>query len=113
MHVYYNEILNYLLGNSNYSGISDVLEKKRQEFGPTTEEDLARVARAAPFVNTNMQKQYEKVKQSYDKTGNFEVTAHLNQNQDDNIDMKQFNNYDQSFEEQKNSSFREGNRIIF
>ena len=101
LQVFYKEILNYLQGNSNYSGISDILDKKRKEFGPTTEEDLSRIARSAPYINTNMHKQYEKVKQSYDKTGNYDVRAHLYENQDDNVDMRDLNNYDQKFEEQK------------
>ena len=85
LQVFYTEIINYLQGNSNYSGISDILDKKRKEFGPTTEEDLSRIARSAPYINTNMHKQYEKVKQSYDKTGNYDVRAHLYEDQDDNL----------------------------
>ena len=99
--IYYEEMLNYLYGNSNVSGISDKIEKKRKEMGPTTEEDLARIARAAPFVNTNMYKQMEKVKQSYAKNGDYEIKAHLNENQDENVDMKDLNNYDQKFAEQE------------
>ena len=90
LQVFYTEIINYLQGNSNYSGISDILDKKRKEFGPTTEEDLSRIARSAPYINTNMHKQYEKV-----------IRAHLYENQDDNVDMRDLNNYDQKFEEQK------------
>ena len=101
LQVFYNEIFNYLQGNSNHSGISGILEKKRREFGPTTEEDLSRIGKASPFINTNMHKQYEKVKQSYDRTGNFDVIAHLNENQEDNVDMRDLHNYDQKFEEQK------------
>ena len=99
--IYYEEMLNYLYGNSNVSGISDKIEKKRKEMRPTTEEDLARIARAAPFVNTNMYKQMEKVKQSYAKNGDYEIKAHLNENQDENVDMKDLNNYDQKFAEQE------------
>ena len=100
LQVFYKEILNYLQGNSNYSGITDILDKKRKEFGPTTEEDLSRIARSAPYINTNMHKQYEQVKNSYDKTGNFDIRAHLNENPEDNIDMRDLNNYDQKLEEQ-------------
>ena len=100
LQVFYKEILNYLQGNSNYSGISDILDKKRKEFGPTTEEDLSRIARSAPYINTNMHKQYEQVKNSYDKTGNYDIRAHLNENPEDNIDMRDLNNYDQKLEEQ-------------
>ena len=100
LQVFYKEILNYLQGNSNYSGISDILDKKRKEFGPTTEEDLSRIARSAPYINTNMHKQYEQVKNSYDKTGSYDIRAHLNENPEDNIDMKDLNNYDQKLEEQ-------------
>ena len=100
LQVFYKEILNYLQGNSNYSGITDILDKKRKEFGPTTEEDLSRIARSAPYINTNMHKQYEQVKNSYDKTGSYDIRAHLNENPEDNIDMKDLNNYDQKLEEQ-------------
>ena len=100
LQVFYKEILNYLQGNSNYSGISDILDKKRKEFGPTTEEDLSRIARSAPYINTNMHKQYEQVKNSYDKTGSYDIRAHLNENPEDNIDMRDLNNYDQKLEEQ-------------
>ena len=100
LQVFYKEILNYLQGNSNYSGISDILDKKRKEFGPTTEEDLSRIARSAPYINTNMHKQYEQVKNSYDKTGSYDIRAHLNENPEDNVDMRDLNNYDQKLEEQ-------------
>ena len=99
--IYYEEMLNYLYGNSNVSGISDKIEKKRKEMGPTTEEDLARIARAAPFVNTNMYKQMEKVKQSYEKNGEYEIKAHLNENQEENVDMKDLYNNDQKVAEQE------------
>ena len=99
--IYYEEMLNYLYGNSNVSGISDKIEKKRKEMGPTTEEDLARIARAAPFVNTNMYKQMEKVKQSYEKNGDYDIKAHLNENQEENVDMKDLYNNDQKVAEQE------------
>jgi len=99
--IYYDEMLNYLYGNSNVSGISDKIEKKRKEMGPTTEEDLARIARAAPFVNTNMYKQMEKVKQSYEKNGDYDIKAHLNENQEENFDMKDLYNNDQKVAEQE------------
>ena len=99
--IYYDEMLNYLYGNSNVSGISDKIEKKRKEMGPTTEEDLARIARAAPFVNTNMYKQMEKVKQSYEKNGDYDIKAHLNENQEENVDMKDLYNNDQKVAEQE------------
>lgn len=106
IHMFYNEIINYLQGKSNISGISNELERKRKEFGPTSEQDLARVARTAPFVNTHMNKQYDKVKQSYDKTGNYEVTAHLYENQDDDIDMKELNHFDQHFGKQEKQFYQ-------
>lgn len=99
--IYYDEMLNYLYGNSNVSGISDKIEKKRKEMGPTTEEDLARIARAAPFVNTNMYKQMEKVKQSFEKNGDYDIKAHLNENQEENVDMKDLYNNDQKVAEQE------------
>ena len=98
--IYYDEMLNYLYGNSNVSGITNIIEKKKKEMGPTTEEDLARVGRAAPFVNTDMFNQMDKVKQSYEKKGNFEIEAHLNRNQDENTEMKDLNINDQNYVKQ-------------
>lgn len=98
--IYYDEMLNYLYGNSNVSGIANIIEKKKKEMGPTTEEDLARVGRAAPFVNTDMFNQMDKVKQSYEKKGDFEIKAHLNRNQDENTEMKDLNINDQNYVKQ-------------
>lgn len=98
--IYYDEMLNYLYGNSNVSGITNIIEKKKKEMGPTTEEDLARVGRAAPFVNTDMFNQMDKVKQSYEKKGDFEIKAHLNRNQDENAEMKDLNVNDQNYVKQ-------------
>ena len=99
--IYYDEMLNYLYGNSNVSGITNIIEKKKKEMGPTSEEDLGRIARAAPFVNTNMYNQMDKVKQSYEKNKDFEIKAHLNENQDENVEMKDLYNYDQNFAQEE------------
>ena len=60
--VFYKEIINYLMGNSDTSGISEAINKKRNEWGPTTKEDLERIGRSAPFINTQMFNQMENVK---------------------------------------------------
>lgn len=103
--IYYDEILKYLNGNSDYSGISDIISQKKNEWGPTTKEDLERVGRGAPFTNTHMFNQMEKIKQSYNKTGNYEIMANLNKNRDDNIDMLEFNQFDEKFLNQKKNFY--------
>lgn len=103
--IYYKEILNYISGNSNYSGISDVINKKKQEWGPTTKEDLERVGRSAPFTNTHMFNQMDKIKQSYSKTGKYEIMANLNKNREDNVDMHEFNEFDQKYTTQKQTFY--------
>lgn len=99
IHVYYNEIIQYLIGKSDVSGISNIIETKKQEWGPTTKEDLKRIGRSAPFINTRMHNQMKKVKQDYNQNGDYEIIAHLNQNQGEDIEMKNLNDYDQKFEE--------------
>ena len=103
--IYYKEILNYISGNSNYSGISDVINKKKQEWGPTTKEDLERVGRSAPFTNTHMFNQMDKIKQSYSKTGKYEIMANLNKSREDNVDMHEFNEFDQKYTAQKQTFY--------
>lgn len=97
--IYYDEILRYLGGYSDTSGISETLNMKKKEWGPTTKEDLERIGRSAPYINTKMFNQINDVKNSYQKTGNYEINAHLNQNQEDDIDMKDLNAYDKKFNE--------------
>ena len=99
--IFYDEILKYLNGGSDYSGISDIINKKKNEWGPTTKEDLERVGRGAPFTNSHMFNQMDKVKQNYNKTGDYEITAKLNKNREDNVDMYEFNQFDQKFSNQE------------
>ena len=97
IHIFYDEIIQYLSGKSDVSGISDIIETKKQEWGPTSEEDLKRVGRSAPFINTRMHNQMQQVKQGYNQKGDYEIIAHLNQNQGDDVDMRDLNNYDQQY----------------
>ena len=97
--IFYDEILRYLEGYSESSGISETLNMKKKEWGPTTKEDLKRIARNAPYINSNMFNQMNDIQNSYQRTGNYEIKAHLNQNQMDNIDMKDLNEYDKNFNE--------------
>lgn len=97
--IYYDEILRYLGGYSDTSGISETLNMKKREWGPTTKEDLERIARSAPYINTTMFNQINDIKNSYQRTGDYEINAHLNQNQGDDIDMKDLNTYDKKFNE--------------
>jgi hypothetical protein len=98
---FYQEILNYLNGNSDFSGISETINQKKKEWGPTTKEDIERIGRNAPFINTQMFNQMEIVKENYDKNGNYEIMANLNKNREDDIDMQRLNQYEQQFSQQE------------
>ena len=101
IHIFYEEIIQYLIGKTDVSGISDIIETKKQEWGPTSEEDLRRVGRSAPFINTRMHNQMKQVKQGYNQNGDYEIMAHLNQNQGDDVEMRDCYNNDQQYVEQK------------
>ena len=96
--VFYDEIINYLNGSSDTSGISGIIEKKKKEWGPTTEKQLSRIAKASPFINSRMHNEMERVKQSY-QNGNYEIKANLYQNQNDDVEMADLNKNDQNLEE--------------
>lgn len=109
--IYYDEIISYLNGNSNYSGLSEIIDKKKKEWGPTTKEDLERIGRSTPFINTQMFNEMDKIKEHYNKTGNYDITANLNKDRKDNIDMYNFNQYDQKFSEQSQDCIAVEKRI--
>ena len=96
--VFYDEIVNYLNGISDTSGISGIIEKKKKEWGPTTEKQLSRIAKATPFINSRMHNEMERVKQSY-QNGNYEIKAKLYQNQNDDVEMADLNENDQKTKE--------------
>ena len=96
--VFYDEIVNYLNGISDTSGILGIIEKKKKEWGPTTEKQLSRIAKASPFINSRMHNEKERVKQSY-QNGNYEIKANLYQNQNDDVEMADLNKNDQNVEE--------------
>jgi hypothetical protein len=96
--VFYDEIIFYLNGRSDTSGISGIIEQKRKEWGPTTEKQLSRIAKATPFINSRMHNEMERVKQSY-QNGNYEIKAKLYQNQSDDVEMADLNKNDQNVEE--------------
>ena len=96
--VFYDEIVNYLNGISDTSGILGIIEKKKKEWGPTTEKQLSRIAKASPFINSRMHNEMERVKQSY-QNGNYEIKANLYQNQNDDVEMADLNKNDQNLEE--------------
>ena len=85
-------------GRSDTSGISGIIEKKKKEWGPTTEKQLSRIAKASPFINSRMHNEMERVKQSY-QNGNYEIKAYLFQNQNDDVEMGDLNKNDQKTEE--------------
>ena len=93
--VFYDEIIFYLNGRSDTSGISGIIEQKRKEWGPTTEKQLSRIAKATPFINSRMHNEMERVKQSY-QNGNYEIKAKLYQNQSDDVEMADLNKNDQN-----------------
>lgn len=80
----YDEMIRYISGNSSYSGISDIVEQKKKEWGPTSKYDLQRISKSSPYVNTNMFNQIEEVKNSYEKNGNYEINALLYKNKEEN-----------------------------
>jgi len=96
--VFYDEIIFYLNGRSDTSGISGIIEQKRKEWGPTTEKQLSRIAKATPFINSRMHNEMKRVKQSY-QNGNYEIKAKLYQNQSDDVEMADLNKNDQNVEE--------------
>ena len=96
--VFYDEMIFYLNGRSDTSGISGIIEQKRKEWGQTTEKQLSRIAKATPFINSRMHNEMERVKQSY-QNGNYEIKANLYQNQNDDVEMADLNKNDQNVEE--------------
>ncbi len=100
--IFFNEIINYLGGFSSNSGINEIIQKKKEEWGPTTEKDLERIARNAPYINSIMFNQMDEAKDSYNKTGEYEIKAKLNQPQEANKEMENINNQEQLFNEKLN-----------
>ena len=95
--IYYKEIINYLNGYSNASGISEEINRKKKEWGPTTKSDLERIGRNAPYINSHMFNQIDLIKERYNKNGDYEIMANLNKNRDDDIEMKNLVQYEQNF----------------
>ena len=103
--VFYDEIIHYLNGNSNISGISGIIDERQKEWGPTTEAQLSRISNSIPFINSKMFNQMEQVQKSYNKNGDYEINAKLYKNRDDNIEMKRYYENDQKYME-KEQKFR-------
>ena len=104
--VFYDEIIHYLNGNSNISGISGIIDERQKEWGPTTEAQLSRISNSIPFINSKMFNQMEQVQKSYKKNGDYEINAKLYKNRDDNIEMKRYYENDQKYME-KEQKFRD------
>ena len=96
---FYDEIIYYLNGSSDVSRISDIIEEKKKEWGPTTEKQLYQVGRSAPYINTMIHNQREKIIQAYNKDGHCEITANLDINRGDDVDMKNCYESEQHFNE--------------
>ena len=102
--VFYDEIIHYLNGNSNISGISGIIHERQKEWGPTTEGQLSRISNSIPFINSKMFNQMEQVQKSYNKNGDYEINAKLYKNRDDDIEMKKYYENDQNiWKKSKNS----------
>ena len=99
--VFYDEILHYLNGQSNISGISGIIDERQKEWGPTTEGQLSRISNSIPFINSKMFNQMEQVQKSYKKNGDYEINAKLYKNRDDNIEMKRYYENDQKYMERE------------
>ena len=95
--IFYREIINYLNGYSNASGISEEINKRKKEWGPTTKADLGRIGRSAPYINSQMFNQIDLIKECYKKNGDYTIMANLNKNRDDDIEMKNLVQYEQNF----------------
>ena len=104
--VFYDEIIHYLNGNSNISGISGIIDERQKEWGPTTEAQLSRISNSIPFINSKMFNQMEQVQKSYKKNGDYEINAKLYKNRDDDIEMKKYYENDQKYME-KEQKFRD------
>ena len=89
---FYDEIIYYLNGSSDASRISDIIEEKKKEWGPTTEKQLYQVGRSAPYINTMIHNQREKIIQAYNKDGHCEITANLD------INRKKFHDMERTIE---------------
>ena len=99
--VFYDEIIHYLNGNSNISGISGIIDERQKEWGPTTEAQLSRISNSIPFINSKMFNQMEQVQKSYNKNGDYEINAKLYKKRDDNIEMKKYYENDQKYMERE------------
>ena len=95
--IFYQEIINYLNGYSNISGISGEINKRKKEWGQTTKADLERIGRSAPYINSQMFNQIDLIKECYKKNGDYTIMANLNKNRDDDIEMKNLVQYEQNF----------------
>lgn len=82
--IFYDEMINYLGGDSSISGIEDIIAQKRKEFGPTTQKDLQKISNASPYINTHMFNQMDTVKESIQKTGDYQINANLNKQREEN-----------------------------
>ena len=99
--VFYDEIIHYLNGNSNISGISGIIDERQKEWGPTTEAQLSRISNSIPFINSKMHNQMEQIEKSYKQNGDYEINAQLYKNRDDDIEMKKYYESDQKYMERE------------
>ena len=86
--IYFDELINYLDGNSNVCGIEGQIKQKRKEWGNVTNKDLQQVGNSLAFINNDMFSQIDIVKDSYKKNGDYQINAILNKKKEDNKLMK-------------------------
>lgn len=98
--IYFDEIIRYLEGNP-ISGISKIIDKKRMEWGPTTRQDLERFGRFSPFANSQIFNQMYNIKEIYNRTGNYEINAKLNQTKEANKFMQDLYQNDQIYKKKQ------------
>lgn len=109
--IYYLEIINYLRGNSNISGIENKIKEKMREWGPIKKEDLLRVSRASAYTNTYMFDQMNEVKNSYQKTNDYQINARLGEVKENNHLQNNLHLSDEEFKKQMSEMAKIENEI--
>lgn len=96
--IYFDELIKYLDGDSNTSGIEEQINQKKKEWGKVTNKDLQQVGNCLPFINNNMFDQIEIVKNSYKKNGDYQINAVLYRKKEDNKLMQKLRATNENFQ---------------
>lgn len=108
---YYSEMVNYLSGNSNVSGIEKIIKERMKEWGPTKKEDLLRVSRASAYTNSYMFNQIDTVTNSYNRTGDYHVNARLGEPKGNNSLQNELEQCERKFTQQNEKLISEDENI--